>query len=88
MGKLMRPSCGRRRSEMFRFAMTLMREITGKRQMLRRRRHFVKRAVHAVANLEFVLERLEVNVARPILHRLKQHQVHESDDGRFVGQIG
>ncbi len=27
--ELMRPSCGRRFSEMFRFAMTLMREVTG-----------------------------------------------------------
>ena len=58
------------------------------RQVLGRRRHFVKRAVHAITNLEFVFERLEVNVARAILHRLKKHEVHEPHDGRFVGQIG
>ena len=34
IGKLMRPSCGRRRSEMFRFAMTLMREIIGSARCL------------------------------------------------------
>ena len=43
------------------------------REMTRRRRHFVKRAVHAVTNFEFVFERLEVNVARAVLDRLKQN---------------
>ena len=31
---VMRPSCGMRRSEMFRFAMTLRREVTGKARCL------------------------------------------------------
>ena len=55
--------------------------------MLGRRRHFVERAVHAVADLEFVFERFEMNVARAVLHRLEEDQVHEADDGRFVGQV-
>ena len=48
--------------------------------MTRRRRHLIKRAIHAVTNLEFVFERLEVDVARPVLDRLEQDQVDEADD--------
>ena len=77
---MMRPSCGRRRSAMFRFAITLIREMTGERKVARRRRHFVERAVHPVADFELVLERLEVDVARAVLDRLIQDQVDEADD--------
>ena len=55
--------------------------------MLGRRGHLVKRAVHAIPDLEFILEGLEVNVAGAILHRLENDQVHESNDGRFIGEI-
>ncbi len=56
------------------------------RQVLRRRRHFVKRAVHAVTDAKFVFKRFEMNVARAVLDGLKQDQVHELHDGRLVGQ--
>ena len=36
------------------------------RQVLRRRRHFIQRAVHAVADAEFRFKRLEMDVARPV----------------------
>ena len=55
------------------------------REMARRRRHFVKRAVDPVADLEFVLEGLEMDVARPVLDRLIQNQIDEADDRRGVG---
>ena len=54
------------------------------REMARRRRHFVKRAIDAVANFEFVLERLEMDVARPVLDRLIQDQIDEANDRRGV----
>ena len=69
---------------MFMFAITLTREMTGSARCTRRRRHFVERAVDAVANFELVLERLEVNVARAVLDRLEQDQVDEADDRRRV----
>ena len=52
--------------------------------MARRRRHFVKRAIDAVTNLEFVFERLEMDVARAILDRLVQDQIDEANDRRGV----
>ena len=55
-------------------------------QVLGRRRHLVERAVHAVADLELGLERLEMNVAGAVLDRLEQDQVHEADDRGLVGQ--
>ena len=55
--------------------------------MLRRGRHFVESAIDAVADLEFVLKRLEMDVARPVLNRLIENQVDEFDDGRGVGLI-
>ena len=48
------------------------------------RRHFVKRAIDAITNFEFVLEGLEMDIARPILNRLKEDEVHETDDRRGV----
>ena len=56
--------------------------------MLRRRRHLVERAVHAIADLEFGLKRLEVNVAGAVLHGLEQDEVDETDDRGLVGQPG
>ena len=53
--------------------------------MARRRRHFVERAVDAITNLEFVLERLEMDVARPVLDRLIQDQIDETNDRSRVG---
>ena len=50
------------------------------REMARRRRHFVKRAVDAITNFEFVFERLEMNVARAVLDRLVQDQIDKAND--------
>ena len=43
----------------------------------RRRHHFVQHAVDAITHLEFILERLEVNVRCLVLDRLQQHQVDQ-----------
>ena len=56
----------------------------GQREMARRRRHFVKRAIHAITNFEFALEWLEMNVARAILDRLEHDQIDEPNDRRGV----
>ena len=69
---------------MFMFAITFTREITGKRKVARRRRHFVQRAVDAITNFEFVLERLEMDVARAVLNRLEQDQIDKANDRRGV----
>ncbi len=58
------------------------------REVPRRRGHLVERAVHAVADFELVLERLEMDVARPVLDRLIEDQVDETDDRRGVGLVG
>ena len=47
-------------------------------------RHFVKRAINAISNFEFVFERLEVNVAGAILNRLLQNQIDKPNDRRGV----
>ncbi len=52
-----------------------------------RRGHFVKGAVHAVADFEFVLERLEMDVAGAVLDGLKENEVDETDDGGLVGEV-
>ena len=56
--------------------------------MLGRRRHFVERAIHTVADFEFVLERFKMNVTGAVLDGLKEHQIDEANDRRLVGQIG
>ena len=71
---------------MFRLAMTLRRETTGKARCLGGGRHLVEGAVHAVADLELGLEGLEVNVAGAVLDGLEQDQVDEADDRGLVGQ--
>ena len=53
--------------------------------MARRRRHFIKRAIDAITDFELVLERLEVDVARPVLDRLIENQIDEANDRRGVG---
>ena len=51
----------------------------GQREMARRRRHFVERAIDAITNFEFVFERLEMNVARAVLDRLVQESDRQSE---------
>ena len=43
--------------------------------------HLVERAVHAVADLEVLLERLDVDVGRAVHDALVEDHVHELDDG-------
>src|SRR6185436_18732731 len=49
------------------------------RQMLRRRRHFIKCSIHAISDLKFILERLEMDVARAVLHGLIEHKIYKTD---------
>ena len=47
-------------------------------------RHFIKSAIHTVANLELILKGLEVNVTGSVLNRLHQHQIDKLDDGHVI----
>src|SRR5438445_8211057 len=49
-----------------------------------RRRHLVKCAIDAVADFEFVFERLKVNVARAVLDRLVKDEIDKANDRRRV----
>ena len=42
----------------------------------------------SVANLKFVFEWLEVNIAGSVLHSLIEHQIDEANDRHFIGQVG
>src|SRR5947207_14877822 len=53
----------------------------GKSNMPRGWRHFVQRAINAIADLELLLERLEMNVSRPDLDRLVKNEVDKANDG-------
>jgi hypothetical protein len=66
--------------------MTLMRELMAAR-CARRRHHLVQHAVDAVAHLELVLERLEVDVRGLVLDRLQQHEVDQLADRVGVGGV-
>src|SRR5207249_1314101 len=52
--------------------------------MARRRRDFVKCAIDAIPDFEFVFERLEVNVARAILDRLVKDEIDKANDRRCI----
>ena len=56
-------------------------------QFARRRVLIDQHAVDAVADAEFLLERLDVNIAGALLHGLRDHGVHQADDGRFAGHV-
>ena len=55
---------------------------------LRRHRLALQHAVDAVADLQPRLLRLDVNVARPRLDRLRQDLVHQPHDRRLLGHLG
>ena len=55
---------------------------------LRRHRRLVQNAVHAVADAELVLRRLEVNIRRPILERLPDDLVDELDHAGVLIALG
>ena len=59
----------------------------GRRDVRGRRHHFVEHAVDAVAHLEFIFERLEVNVGGLVLDGLQQHEVDQLADGVGVGGV-
>ena len=84
---LMRPSCGRRRSAMFSLRHQLHARNDGGLQLARRRVLIEQHAVHAVADAEFLFERLDVNIAGALLHGLRDHGVHQADDRRFAGHV-
>ncbi len=44
-------------------------------------------AVHTVTNAEFLLERLDVNVAGALFHRLRDHRIHQADHRRLARHI-
>ena len=55
-----------------------------KGEMARRWRHFVKSTINAITDFELVFERLEMDVTRAILDRLKQNEINETNDRRRV----
>jgi hypothetical protein len=52
--------------------------------MTRRRRHFVERAIDAIADFEFIFEGLKVNIAREVLDRLVEDQIDKANDGSCI----
>ena len=56
-------------------------------QVDRRALAFGEHAVDAVAHLQAVLERLDVDVGRAQLDRALDHQVHQPDHRRFRGEV-
>ena len=56
-------------------------------QLARRRFLIEQHAVHAEADAEFLLERLDVDVAGALFDGLRDHGVHQADDRRFAGHV-
>ena len=56
-------------------------------QFARRRFLVEEHAIHAEADAEFLLERLDVNVAGALLDGLGDHGVHQADDGRLARHV-
>ena len=83
---LMRPSCGRRRSAMSRWAMILMRLVSAAFSLQRRRHLLLEHAVDAVAHAVALLVGLDVNVGRALLDRVQQDDVAQLDDRRVLGR--
>ncbi len=69
---------------MSRPARILMREAIGSWSAFGGELASIERAVHAVAQLELLLERLDVNVRRLLLERLDEDQIHDLDDRRVL----
>jgi len=44
-------------------------------------------AIHAKSHAEFLLERFDVDVARPFFERIGNHGVHEANHRRFAGHV-
>ena len=56
-------------------------------QFQRRIHDQLQNSVNAEADAEFLFVGLHVNVAGAALHRIGEHQVHQLDDGSFVGRL-
>jgi hypothetical protein len=56
-------------------------------QFQRRIHDQLQNSVNTEAHAEFLFVGLHVNVAGAPLHRIGEHQVHELDDGSFVGRF-
>ena len=56
-------------------------------ELARRRFLIEEHAVHAEAHAEFLLERLDVNIAGALLDGLGDHGVDQADDGRLARHI-
>ena len=59
----------------------------GVAQLQRRGHHRLQNAVNAEAHAQSPFVRLDVNVAGAALDRVGQNQVHQLDDGRFLGRL-
>jgi hypothetical protein len=68
-------------------AMILMRDDRRSGQVGRRAFAFLEHAVDAVAHLQPVLERFDVDIRCAQFHRALDHQVHQPDDRRFRGEV-
>ena len=67
--------------------MILMREVMASRSFSGGVMIVLQHAVDAEPHAEFLLVRLDVNVAGAALDGVRQDQVYELDDGRFVGRL-
>ncbi len=83
----MRPSCGRRFSEMSSFARIFRRESDRVLELQGRIHDLVQDPVDPEADPELLLVRLDVDVRRPPFDGVGQDEVHELDDRRLFGRI-
>ena len=84
----MRPSCGRRSAfGDVELGHDLDAADDGVGQVPRRGDHFVEDAVGADADLEFVFERLEVDIAGLVFDGQEHDHVEELADGGIVGLL-
>ncbi len=83
---MMRPSCGSRFSLMSSLAMILMRLVMASRSFIGGDHHRLQDSVNPEAHAHFFFVRLDVNVAGAPLDGVGQDQVHQLDDGRFLGR--
>ena len=79
------PSWGRRRSTMFMLAMIFKPAHECGRHRQRQVHGVVQRAVDAVPDSQVVPLRLDVDVRRPVAHRLGDEEVDDLDDRGVVG---
>src|SRR3954462_4675221 len=84
---LILPSCGRRRSAMSSSALILRRLVKAAFSFMRGLHRLEEHAVHAVADAEVLLVRLDVDVGGALLDGVGEDQVHELDDRSVGGRL-